>query len=376
MHRPVVILELNPFGSGLVTELKCDSELGVIIEKQLMKNIANHELVNDDKVIPTHFEVPWKLENDHFGLKIEHVTTKMADNSKSIAYKMIHPIKDLEKDFEKLRPSRFSCDREGTRQLADDVLELIGDVLPVKLVNTSLSWHFAITYHVVELMGLENMMFSMIDYPERFHQLMSFLQQDLLGCAKWQEKEGLLTLNNGNHYAGAGSYGFTKQLPAAGFDGRVRTQDLWVNMNSQESSSISPQMYQEFILPYYIETAKHFGLIYYGCCEPVHDVWEDGVKNLNHLKKVSVSPWCDEEFMGERLRGSKVIYSRKPSPNYIAVDDRFDEEAYAKHIENTLKCARGCKLEFILRDICTLKGDKKRAENAVNVIREQINRYY
>ena len=36
--------------------------------------------------------------------------------------------------------------------------------------------------------------------------------------------------------------------------------------------------------------------------------------------------WCDEEFMGERLAGSKVIYHRKPSPNYLGVGTSLDED--------------------------------------------------
>ena len=35
------------------------------------------------------------------------------------------------------------------------------------------------------------------------------------------------------------------------------------------------------------------------------------LSKLTNLRKVSSSPWCSEEYMGERLRGSKVIYHRK-----------------------------------------------------------------
>ena len=88
--------------------------------------------------------------------------------------------------------------------------------------------------------------------------------------------------------------------------GQITTNDLWLNINSQETVSISPRMYREFILPYYADLAKEFGLVYYGCCEPVHAIWDCCVSQLPHLRKVSISAWCDEERMGEALWGGRV----------------------------------------------------------------------
>jgi hypothetical protein len=247
-------------------------------------------------------------------------------------------------------------------------------MLPVRLVNDFNRWYFMITQKVVDFMGMENMMFAIVDYPDKFHTLMQFITDDMLRFVDWQEEKSLLFLNNGNDYAGGGSYGFTERLPSKDFSGRVISKDLWINTNSQESISISSDMYKEFIYPYYEKLTERFGLTYYGCCEPVSAVWTDCVENLPNLKKVSISPWCDEAFMGERLADSDIIYSRKPSPNFVGVDDAFDKQAYAKHIANTLKHAKGCNIEFILRDIYSLKGDIKRANEAVEVIKQEISK--
>jgi hypothetical protein len=144
-------------------------------------------------------------------------------------------------------------------------------------------------------------------------------------------------------------------------------------MNSQESVGISPGMYSTFIFPYYRDIADRFGLVYYGCCEPVHAIWDSYVSQLPHLRKVSVSAWCNEEFMGEALRGSRVIYSRKPSPNFIGVGTDFDAEGFRQHIRNTLRAARGCTLEFIFRDVYTLSGDRTKPGRAVEITRELID---
>jgi len=219
------------------------------------------------------------------------------------------------------------------------------------------------------------MMIAMIDEPDAMHALFAYLRDSILGFAKWQEREGLLTLNNGNDYAGAGSYGFTHELPTDNYyrTGHVTTADLWLNINSQETVSISPRMYGRYVYPYYCEIAEPFGLTYYGCCEPVHDIWEKYVSKLPHLRKVSISAWCNEDYMGEALRGSGVIYSRKPSPNFVGVGTEFDEEGFAAHIRKTLTAARGCATEIIFRDIYTLNGDRSKPGRAVQITRDLIN---
>jgi hypothetical protein len=148
-----------------------------------------------------------------------------------------------------------------------------------------------------------------------------------------------------------------------------------MNMNSQETVGISPAMFEEFVYPSYRELAEMAGLVYFGCCEPVHSVWESCLSKLPHLRKVSVSPWCDEQKMGEWLRTAPVIYSRKPRPNYIGVG-KYDDEAFAEHAAQTIRAARGGHLEFIFRDIYTLVGDLSRAGKAVATCRRLIEKLW
>lgn len=119
---------------------------------------------------------------------------------------------------------------------------------------------------------------------------------------------------------------------------------------------MAPEFYMEHIYLHYEYLATRFGKTYYGCCEDVSLFYDAGLNNLPGLSKISISPWCNEEFMGNKLRGGKIIYSRKPSPNFLN-EGPFDKEAYAKYIAKTLRHAEGCPLEFILRDIYDLGGD-------------------
>ena len=373
-RRPMVVMELHTFLQDILPPLKCVSPVAREIEAELQTRIVNHELVDDDKVAPDDYTVPWQIDFRMFDLEIKYHRAEDSEG-RNVGYQFEYDILDLRRDIEKLRPSVFSVNRAGTFAKKEFVESVLGDILPVNIKNQSMAWAFAITARVVMLMGMENMFMSLMDSPEEMVRLFDMIRAALTDFVRWNEREGVLTLNNGNDYAGAGSYGFTNELPAADFAGTVRSRDLWANMNSQESVGLSPEMYRDYIYPSYRELAKEFGLVYYGCCEPVHEIWESCIKTLPHLRKVSVSPWCNQQFMGNALRGSGVIYSRKPSPNYIGVGD-FVPEAYAAHIAETLAAAKGCQLEIIHRDIYTLNGDRTRPGRAIKIIRELIEKQW
>ena len=193
-------------------------------------------------------------------------------------------------------------DREGTLAWKAFAEGVLGDILPVVIKNNSLAWHAALCAKVVRLMGLEQMMYAMVDEPDELRALMAYLRDNLLAYAKWQEHEGLLILNNGNDYAGAGSYGFTTSCRPSNTSKRARSRRTTCGSTStrRRRSASRRACTAEFVFPYYRDLCEPFGLVYYGCCEPVHDIWEDYVSELPHLRKVSISAWCNEEFMGER----------------------------------------------------------------------------
>ena len=88
-------------------------------------------------------------------------------------------------------------------------------------------------------------------------------------------------------------------------------------MDTQETVGLSPKMYEEFIFSCYKKIASQYGLLSYGCCEPAHPIWDNCISKLDNLRKVSISPWCDEEFMGERLRDRKNVISAKQNAMWI-----------------------------------------------------------
>jgi hypothetical protein len=339
-----------------------------------LRNVRNHTLIDDDKVIPESFDIRWFTQIDEMGVHIDRTTIKDAQGVET-GYRFHHPIHDLERDLEKLKPAICAVDREGTLAWQAFLEDLLGDLLPVR-IRTGTFGPTMLTHRVVELMGMQAYLLAIMDTPDAVHALMAYLRDNALRVMRWAESEGLLHLNNGNQASFGSSYNFTTRLPAPGLNGGpVRLCDMWGASNSQETVGLSPSQFHEFCFPYYRDVCAPVGLLYYGCCEPAHPFWED-IRQLPHLKKISISRWCDEAYMGEALRGSEIVYSRKPHPNFLSVDTHLDEDAWAAHIRETLNAARGVAVEFIVRDVYTVHGNLDNARRAVEIARREIDHHY
>lgn len=367
--RPMVVMEEGTFLADIMPPLRCYSELGKWMEKKLLQTIAAFEVTGDDKVVPDYFTVYEEIDIRPYDLDL-----KRRYASDGIGYHIEPAFENVEEGLLMLDRSVFTFHEASTREKADAAREILDGILTVKIKNNSNYWEFGLTQKVVNLMGMENMFCSMMTEPEEFHKLMNFVLQDMVCFLRWQEMNSLLVLNNENDYMGSGSYCFNQEL--TGKVDRVISKDTWGHLNSQESVGLSPEMFREFILPYYCEMAKEFGLVYYGCCEPVDVFWDDGISRIPNIRKVSISPWCNEKVMSERLAHSSIIYSRKPSPNYLGVEGAFDNEAFRKYIKNTIEDARGCKIEFIFRDIYSLHGNLAKVKQAVGIVRELTENIY
>jgi hypothetical protein len=371
-ERPLVVMEEDTFLSDILPPARCESPLAKRIETQLQRCIVPHELFDDDKVVPAYFPVYNEISVDYLGQKLERVYA-----STGPGFHIVPCFETLEEGLIKLRLSDYIFDGEATADYEKAAQDVLGDILPVVRKTSWLWWEFGITQWIVRLMGMENMLVAIAVEGDDFHRLMRLVTDDLIACLGWLEKNGLLVPNNGNDYMGSGSFNFTHELPGEEKAGAITSREIWGHLDSQESVGLSPAMYTEFIYPYYAELAAYFGLVYYGCCEPVHAIWDKCLKNLPNMRKVSISPWCDEAIMGERLRDASAIYSRKPSPNLIGVKKEFDTAAFTAYIKKTAELTRGgCKVEFIFRDIYKLDGNLEKTRQAVDITRHIAESMY
>ena len=79
--RPPFVVETWTFNRDFLPDsvFRCESELGRRIEMPMLCHIRNHELIDDDKVIPDTFDVGWFVNIDEFGLTIQTQRVKDAE---------------------------------------------------------------------------------------------------------------------------------------------------------------------------------------------------------------------------------------------------------------------------------------------------------
>jgi hypothetical protein len=376
--RPLVLAEISGvMGEALPDSvLECAGEWARGVERGLRAELYEHEVLRDDHVVEPWMATGWRVQATPYVDEAEtRVHVPQREGGRLGARRWDPPINDIGRDFGKLHERRFSVDRAGTLENKARLEQVLGGILPVR-IRGAYWWTFGMTWTAIDLVGLENLMLFMYDDPDGLHRVMRFLRDDHAAFASWLETEGLLTLNNESDYTGSGSRGHTGELPAPGFSprgdaapsGPARTCDLWLLLESQETVGVGPEQFAEFVFPYQLDLASRFGLVYYGCCEPVHGRWEV-IRRIPNLRSVSVSPWANEEAMAEALAG-RYVYSRKPSPAEISTDI-FDEDAIRAGLRRTFSVARDCDLEVVMKDVHTLAGRPERLARWVQLAREE-----
>ena len=302
--RPLIFCDPENGWNEILTpdQFECAGGLARAWELHLRCEIFWGERMCDDKVIVPWFPVGNVATRTNWGVAEEY--TKHDPRG---SYAWEPPISDLD-DLSALRFPTATSDRPATQRLLSLADELFGDLLPPR-PRESWFWTLGLTWEFIKLRGLEAMMTDMCENPDGVHRLMAFLRDGTMAMIEALERDGLLTLNNEGDYVGSGGFGWTRQLPAADFTGTARTRDLWCLSESQETVSVSPEMFAEFVFPYQLPLMERFGLVCYGCCEPLHTRWHV-VRRIPNLRRVSVSPWADRAAMAEFL-GADYVYSAK-----------------------------------------------------------------
>ena len=363
-ERPMVTIEEGTFFHEVARPLSCETEIGRAFESQIVNELIGREDIDDDRATPDYFAVGRPSWFTPFGINVE---VRRAEDS--VGYEFMYPIRDLETDMHLLGPSTWGYEKHSPNlELAREIFD---GIIPV--VELSPMPYFGLTQVIVKLMSMETMFTSIFDCPELFQEVLKRLTDDWLSYQKELEDNGILITNNRNQRAAQGTCAITNDLV---FEDGTKLKNMWGYFDSQETTGVSPDMFKEVFFPYYKRLIDSCGLVNYGCCEPVDFIWDNCLSQCDNIRKLSISPWCDEEMIADRLRGTKVIYHRKPSPNLVGETGPFDEAGFSEHITATLKAAKGCKLEFSLRDIYSLGGEKARGKKIVRLIWNLIDKHW
>ena len=377
--RPPFVIESETFDRDFLPDslFHCTSEYGRRLERRFLRHIRHQEILNDDHVCPDTLDLGWHVSSNEFGIDIP---TEYKKDSEGVVtgYHFTCPITDLSQGFAMVKPSTFAVDRDGTMAEKEFLEETFGDLLPV-VMRSGVYGNTYLTQRLMRLMSMETFFIAMYDCPDQLHALLGLLRDNAIRMCRWAEAEGLLVLNNGNQCTCGTCFNFTTQLPRRVVaPATVKLSDMWAGMDSQETVGVSPELFHEFCFPYYRDMAEMFGLVYWGCCEPVDPIWELSISKLPNLKAVSISRWANQPYMFEALNGKGIVYSRKPNPNLLGVDINLNEAAWAAEIRSTLEIAAGknVPLEFVVRDVHSFHGNLTKARRAVEIANQEIDKFY
>ena len=355
--RPMVMIDQvcwNEMNVDDALTLRCMDEECRGYEQQLRRTLFQWKHFPVDMVVEPFIRVPMAIRNSEFGIDVRE-DTSVTDPTNDVVSHLYENQFKTEEDLEKIQVPVVCHDRDESERRLQVAHALFDGVLEVVLWGADP--YLSLWDPIATWMGIENALYTLADRPDYIHRLLTRMTDGYLSMLDQLEEQGLLCGPQSLiHCTGA----YTNELPASGYDPqKPRTKDLWMFGLAQMLATVSPKMFQEFEVDYASRICERFGLVYYGCCDPLHDRI-DQVRMIPNVRKISMSPWVDQA-RGAAEIGGDYVYSRKPNPVLVAMD-RFSEEQVRKDLIQTRDiCAEfGCPLEFILKDISTVRYEPAR----------------
>jgi len=355
--RPMVAIDQIPWHEMNVNEeltVRCTDPEAKKVETDLRRRLYRWNHMRADYVVEATLGLAPVLTGIQIGPPVEE-DRAVGDPQNSIVGHLFHDQIQSEADLEKIIMPRVQHDTAATAARIAMWREVFDGILTVEMqgVGPMLNvWDVIVMWRSVE-----GILMDLADRPEFLHQLMRRVTDAYSSLLDQYEALGVMARHQSwIHCTGA----WTDELPAPGFNpAKPRLKDNWVSGMAQIFGSVSPAMHQEFDLDYLNPLYARFGLVYYGCCEPLHAKL-DIVRKIPNVRKVSMSPWVDEDAGAAGL-GTKYVFSRKPTPALLA-GDRWDPQAVEDHLRKTITACRrtGTPLELIIKDISTVRYEPQR----------------
>jgi hypothetical protein len=307
-----------------------------------------------DMVVEPFIRVPKALHSTGFGVRsVERIAVGDPTNS-VVGHAYVNQF-ETDADLDKIQTPVMTHDATETARRLEVAHDLFDGTLAI--FEQGYDPYLSVWDPISSWMSVEAACFALIDRPEYMLEMARRMVDGYMQQLDQAEADGLLCHSQSLiHCTGA----YTDELPAPGFDpSKSRTKDIWMFGLAQMFSTVSPAMFEEFEVAVNMPLFERFGHVYYGCCDPLDKKIAE-VRKIPNLRKISMSPWVNEELGASEI-GRDYVYSRKPNPAFLAWDT-FNEVAAREHLQTTVDiCARfGCPCELIFKDISTVRYQPQR----------------
>jgi len=350
-QRPMVMIDQvcwNEMAIDAELTIRCVDPECQEYERHLRRILYQWRHFPVDMVVEAFIRVPKAIHNTGFGIAVQEQTSVTDPTNSVVGHAYANQFR-TEDDLEKIRTPQITHDPAETARRLEVAHGLFDGLLEVRPWGADP--YLSLWDPISTWMGVENALYTLADRPDYMHRLLARMTDGYMSMLDQLEQQGLLCGPQSLiHCTGA----YTDELPAPGYDPqRPRTKDMWMFGLAQMLSTVSPEMFEEFEVAYASRICGRFGLVYYGCCDPLDRKMKQ-VRMIPNVRKVSMSPWVDED-RGAAEIGPDFVYSRKPNPALLA-GGSFDPDRVRQDLLATRDVCRrnGCPLEYILKDISTV----------------------
>jgi hypothetical protein len=369
--RPLVLMRGMPFWPEVFPDdkLQCRDLLFRSHEKSLRQLIHQDRLADDSVIEPfiTVGAVRATLSGDErWGAAIRFIPPAASRGAG-----IYDPPIKTEADIAKIQPQPHRIDGSASAERLRRIQDALGDILSVHLDRAPLysGWHADMSTDVARLAGIEQFMLYMLDRPAWLHRVQGMMRDAVLAQHEQAERAGDWRLFHHNNQA----MSYSQELPGPGDHFEPVPRDrLWVFFASQETTLVSPAMFDEFVLQYQISIMRNFGLSAYGCCEDLTRKIAL-LRKIPNLRRIAVTAWADVARCAEQI-GTQFVFSWRPSPAET-ICNSFDPDKTRKIIQEGLAACNGCHVDITFKDVETVNGRFDDLVACVRVAREVAEQY-
>jgi hypothetical protein len=362
--KPMVYIDKIPWHELSIHDeltLRCNHPYLKGIEWQIRETLYRWKRFPCDMVVLPYIQVSKVVRQTDIG--IAPITQ---DNGYAQTHLYVDQIRNDE-ELSRIRNVHVEYEEEETNRRLELLGNIFEGILPVRLTGHQLLMN--IWDKISQLRGVEPCLYDFIERPDFLHRIMSRFVDIAMDLVDQYES---LNLFDDRLPLCHCSYTFTDELKGEDYDpNRIKAKNMWVAGMAQLFSCCSPEMLYEFDIKHVKRVYDRFGFVYYGCCEPLHRCI-GYIKNIDNVRKISVSPWADVHIAAENM-GKDYIMARKPNPAFLA-EDTLAEDAIRQEIRETLDaCAKNnTPTEFILKDITTVRNDPCRLTRWYEIVKSEI----
>ena len=351
--RPMVCIDQLPWHELNINDeltLQCEDAFLRSVEQRIRKLLYKWNHFPADMVIENRVSIPKAVRGFNYGLIIEEETLSQNDGNDVFSHKYIDQC-DTEEKLSLIKADKIEADKELDKEHKEICEDIFKDIIPVHLSGITI--HAGVWDRIAQARPLQNILYDLIERPEFLVMVAEKFLALTMSAVDQCEALGLLDADVPViHCSGA----YTDDLPSKEYDPAMpKTSDCWAFAMAQIFATVGPAHHDEFEIDIMKPLFERFGLLYYGCCEPLHQKI-DIIRKIKNVRKISISPWADFDASAEKIAGD-YVFSGKAHPVYLSTGELNEENVKNQVLQMMDACKRNnTPCEIILKDISTVAG--------------------